>query len=120
MQGDTLVYTSQNLERDYSTGLELTGNIELKKWWRVDLSANLFRYRITGQIIDSDVNQVSNTWRLRGSTTFILPTSTRIQLSGFYNAPSITAQGDRDAFYVVTAAVRQEFLKKKLSISLDF
>jgi outer membrane receptor protein involved in Fe transport len=119
LQGDTLIYTSQNLDRDYSTGFELTGNFELKKWWRLDLSANIYNYRITGEIVDSEVNQVTNTWRLRGSTTFILPAATRLQLSGFYNAPSVTAQGERDGFYVVTAALRQELLKKKMSVSIQ-
>lgn len=119
MMGDTLVYTSQNLDRDYSTGFELSGNLELKKWWRVDLSANVFRYRITGQIVENEVNQVTNTWRLRGSTTFTLPTMTRIQISGFYNAPSITAQGEREGFYVVTAAVRQELMKRRMSLSFQ-
>ncbi len=38
---------------------------------------------------------------------------------GIYNGPSITLQGKRDGFFVTNVALRQDFLKKKLTVTLS-
>ena len=44
---------------------------------------------------------------------------TRLQLIGFYNGPSNTLQGKREGFFVANVAVRKDFLKKQLTVSLN-
>jgi hypothetical protein len=39
-----------------------------------------------------------------------------IQLTGFYNGPSISAQGEREGFFSTNIAVRQDFLNRKLNV----
>jgi hypothetical protein len=43
----------------------------------------------------------------------------RLQLSGFYNGPSNTLQGQRDGFFVANVALRRDMLKKQLTVSLN-
>lgn len=116
---NVMVSTFANIDKDYSLGIELMGNMDLFKWWQLNVSGNLFQYNIDGQILEADVNQSINTWSARFSSTFKLKWGTRIQLTGFYNAPSITAQGEMEDFYMVNAALRQDFLKRKLSVSFN-
>ncbi|MFH1319256.1 MAG: TonB-dependent receptor [Bacteroidota bacterium] len=121
LQDDNImVRTFDNLDKDYSLGVELMGNLELYKWWRLNISGNLYKYHIDGEILDMDeVAQTINTWNMRMNSTFILKFGTRIQLTGFYTGPSVTAQGDRGEFFVISAAVKQDFLKRKFSLTFQ-
>ncbi|UCH13325.1 MAG: TonB-dependent receptor [Bacteroidales bacterium] len=116
---NVLIHTMDNVNRDYALGAELMANLQIFKWWNINTSANFFNYRIEGEIVSEDVSQMKNTWNFRGNTTFRFKWGSRIQLTGFYSGPSVTAQGEREAFYTVNAALRQDFMKRKLSLTLQ-
>lgn len=120
-QGDDniIVFTVANIDHDYSTGVELSMNLNPVNWFMLNASANFFKYEIEGSIQESDVNQTTNTWNTQLNSTFKLPFGTRLQVSGSYTAPSITAQGDRDDFFVVNTGVKHDFFNNKLSLSLQ-
>lgn len=111
--------TNINADKDQSLGIELMTNVELKKWWQMNLTGNLFRYQLDGQVEGNEVTSVSTTWRANFNTTFMVKNNTRLQLTGFYNGPSNTLQGKRDGFFVANVALRQDFLKKQLTVSLN-
>jgi outer membrane cobalamin receptor len=113
-----LIHTVDNLNKDFSLGTEVMANLELYKWWNLTTSFNFFNYHIKGEILDEDISQVKNTWNMRVNSTFKFNWGTRIQLTGFYAGPSVTAQGDREAFYNVNAAVRQDFMNRRASLTL--
>jgi outer membrane receptor protein involved in Fe transport len=112
-------FTSVNANRDYSLGLELMANVELTKWWQLNLTGNFFRYQLDGQVEGKDVSSVSTSWRTNFSSSFKLKWDTRLQLTGFYNGPANTLQGKRDGFFVANIAIRKEMMKKKMSVSLN-
>ena len=116
---NVLIHTIDNISRDYSLGIELMANLQLFEWWNLNASTNFFNYRIEGEIVDEDVSQMKNTWNMRMNSTFKFKWGSRIQLTGFYAGPSVTAQGERNSFYSVNAAIRQDFLKKKASLTLQ-
>lgn len=111
--------TNINADKDQSLGIELMTNMELKKWWQVNLTGNLFRYQLDGQVDGSTVTSVSTTWRANFNTSFTVKNNTRLQLTGFYNGPSNTLQGKREGFFVANVALRQDLLKRQLTISLN-
>ncbi len=117
---DNVLYrTYDNLNYDNSLGAEFVANLNLKKWWRLNGSLSTYYYSIIGKIEGVDISEESFNWRLRLNNTFSFKTNTRIQLTGFYTAPSVTAQGTRGAFYFASLAVRQDVFKKKLSITMQ-
>lgn len=118
-QGDTLVSTFDNLNRDYSMGVELMANMDFFKWWRLNATANVYKYYLDGQVAGEDVSANSNNWSARLNNTFKLNTGTRIQLMAFYMGPSVTAQGERESFFMTSAAVKQSFLNRKLNVTLS-
>jgi outer membrane receptor protein involved in Fe transport len=111
--------TSVNADRDYSLGVELMTNLDLNRWWQLNLTGNFYHYQLQGQVDDSQVTSTSTTWRTNFSTMFKLKWDTRIQFMGFYNGPSNTLQGKREGFFVANMAIRKEMLKKQLSVSLN-
>ncbi len=118
-EDNIMLHTFDNIEKDFARGIEFMANIELYKWWKINLTANFFNYQIKGEVLDTDVNQATNTWNTRMSMTFKLPWQTRLQFMGFYAGPSVTAQGDRDEFMFTSVALRKEFFKRRASISLS-
>ena len=117
---DNVLYrTYDNLNYNNSVGAEFVANLNLIKWWRLNGSLSTYYYSIIGKIEGVDISEESFNWRLRLNNTFSFKTNTRIQLTGFYTAPSVTAQGTRGAFYFASLAVRQDVFKKKLSITMQ-
>ncbi|GAB4277990.1 MAG: outer membrane beta-barrel family protein [Marinilabiliales bacterium] len=116
---NVMIMTLDNLSKDYSIGTEVMANIDIFKWWNINISFNLYNYNIDGEILETSVNKSINTWGTRANTTFRLRKGTMVQINTYYTAPSITAQGDRDAFVRASLAIKQEFLKRKLTVSLQ-
>ena len=115
---DNVIYrTYANLNYDNSLGLELSANLQLNKWWKLNGSGSAYYYSIIGEIDSEDISTESFNWNLRLNNTFSFKSNTRIQLTSFYTGPSVTAQGSRESFYFANIAVRQDLLKKKFSIT---
>ena len=124
-----LEYKNINTER--AIGAEIMGNWEVNDWLRLNPSVNMYLFELEGTLRnDSALNRDSNLtdisvaqssfnydFRLNG-TAKITPT-TRLQMIGMYNGPSATAQGTREEFYMVNAAVRQDFFDGKLSATFQ-
>lgn len=111
--------SSENLSKDYSTGMELMGNAEFTKWLTVNASVNLFRYRLTGELDGESIDRNSTNWSGRINTTLKFTSNSRMQIQGFYRGPSVSAQGESKSFFYSNIAYKQDFLKKKLTATLS-
>lgn len=111
--------SSENLSKDYSTGMELMGNAEFTKWLTVNASVNLFRYRLTGELDGESIDRNSTNWSGRINTTLKFTSNSRMQIQGFYRGPSVSAQGESKSFFYSNIAFKQDFLKKKLTATLS-
>lgn len=113
------VNTVTNADEDHSLGMELMANLNLTKWWQFTATGNLFRYQLNGEVDGDYVSSVSTNWRTNFNSFFKLKWDTRLQLTGIYNGPSNTLQGERSGFFVANVALRKEFLKKQLTVALN-
>lgn len=114
-----LMNSFENINHDLSLGAEVMYNADLKKWWTVNASINAFKYSLFGEVYGTDITQSTNTWNTRVSSTFKLNKGTRIQLSGFYRAPSIEAFEEESEMYMVGLAIKQDLFKRKLSLTVN-
>lgn len=120
LQNDgTFLYTFDNINKDYSLGGELMINTSPVKWLDLNLSGNLFHYRIEGEISDSEVDRESLNWNGRLNMIVKLPKDFRIQLNGRYQGPTVTAQGESKGFLMSSMALRKEFFNRQMSASLS-
>jgi outer membrane receptor protein involved in Fe transport len=118
-EDNVMVNTMDNIGKDHSFGTELMFNATPWKWWDISLTGTLFRYWIKGEIEGEEVNQMTNTWNARLNNSFRLKWNTRIQLMAFYNAPSVTAQGERGGSFMINGGVRQDFLKNRFTAAFQ-
>lgn len=108
-----------NVGKDYSFGTELMFGIDPTRWWHIDLMGNLYDYRQEGVILGKKFDKNSFNWNARFNNTFKLGRWTRVQLNGMYNSPTVTAQGSAEGFMMTSLAVKQDFLKGKLSLTVQ-
>ena len=108
-----------NLNKDYSLGVELMANMNLTDWFTLNMSMNVFDYRLDGNLEDEDVSTQSTNWDGRVNATFKLKNDFRIQLTSFYRGPSVTVQGTRKGYYVSNIAARKDFFDHRLNTTLS-
>lgn len=112
------IKTFDNIGKDLSLGSEIMGNFNPCKWYNLNASVNAYYYSIKSQTYRSNS---TFTWRVRINNTFrIKKSGTNIQFGGFYDAPSITAQGRSAGRIAFNLGIKQDFLDKRLSISVNF
>lgn len=114
-----LLMTFENIDKEFSYGSEISGNIMLNKWWTIYANANIYRYNVEGDVAGVTTDLKSLNYDFRLNTSFIFSKTSRLQVSGFYNGPTVTAQGEREDFWFAGLAYRHEFFKRKLSLVLN-
>ncbi len=119
LEDGTFLHTYQNLNKDYSLGMEMMANLSLTKWFMVNASANIFDYRLEGTLEDEDIVKSSTNWSGKLNTTLKFKYDFRVQISGIYRGPSVTVQGEREGYFVTNFALRKDFFEHKFNATLS-
>jgi len=100
-----------NLGTQDAYGVEFTFQYELYKWWRTNLSANIYQANRQGEYQDRLYSSKTFTATSRGMFIFKLPQSVDLQVSGNYQAPRISTQGKVLAMYSFDAGISKDLFK---------
>ncbi|MCH8328012.1 MAG: TonB-dependent receptor, partial [Candidatus Marinimicrobia bacterium] len=109
----------ENVGESRSVGTELMLNLRQIQWWNVNLIGTIFNYQLDGSFGGKDYSRSSDNWSVRLNQTFRLGQSSRIQVNSRFTSPSVSAQGERAAVYTTSVALRQSFLDRRLSITMQ-
>ncbi len=117
---DGIMYHSMsNLNDDYSLGSELMINYEIKPGIRLVASGTLYNYWLKGAVNGESVDQRSTNFDGKLNFDMKLAKYTRFQLMGVYRGPTVSAQGKREGMYFANTSIKQDFLKNRLSATLQ-
>lgn len=111
--------TVDNLNRDYSMGGEIMGNINMAKWLLVNTSFTLYNYQMKGEVLGKPIDRQSTNYSGRLNATVKFSPESRLQLTGFYRGPSVSAQGEQKGMVFTNLSYRQDLMKKKLTATLS-
>ncbi|HRP01700.1 MAG TPA: outer membrane beta-barrel family protein [Candidatus Kapabacteria bacterium] len=111
-----ILSTWENMAKSQSYGIELNLNGPIFKWMRFNGDISYYNYKIEG-IDASRESRQDYTWSSRLSFNMLLSKQFNLQVSGYYTAPTVTAQGSRSESYSVDAGLRYDILED-LSLSL--
>lgn len=114
-----MMHTFENVGQDYSLGGEVMLTLGITKWWDMDLSGDVYNYRLKGTLYDQPFERTSFNWNSRFNNTFQLWKNGQLQVSSRYNSATVTAQGTSSDYYTVDAAVKANFLNHSLSANLQ-
>jgi outer membrane receptor protein involved in Fe transport len=112
------VFTMDNLNEENAAGGELMVNMQVTKWLNLNASTNLYLFTLEGNLTDNSVAARSTNSDFRFNGNIRIGRDTRFQVQGFYQGPSVTAQGERKEFLMTSASLRQDFFKQRLSATL--
>jgi hypothetical protein len=115
----TRIFTAENLNKEHSMGFEAMLNFQLARWLNINASTNLYQYRLNGVVADTPVAATSTNTNFRFNGNIRITPTTRFQLQGYFQGPSVTAQGERREFLMTSASLKQDFWKEKLSATLQ-
>ncbi len=114
-----MLMTFENLDKDYSLGVEMMINAQPYEWFQLMLSGTVYDYRLDGQIDDQQVDVSSTNWRANMNLVFKLPKQFRFQLNGRYRGPSVTSQGRREGFFMTNLALKKDFFDRQLTTTFS-
>ena len=118
-EASVIRHTIENVGRDYAFGAELTLNIQPIRRWNVNLMADFYDYKVEGRLEGEPFSEGSFNWRTRANSTLRITRSTRLQVNAGYGSPTASSQGEREAYFTTDVGVRQEFLDRSLSATLQ-
>jgi len=111
--------TYENLRQELSGGVEMMSNINIKKWWRMNVSGNFYLYKLSGTLNSGyNVDNSGFAWNSFLKTTFIVRKKTFLEFMAVYYGPSILPQGKSQDFYYFDFFVRRNFFNRKLTVAL--
>lgn len=113
--------TPENVTSSTSSGLEIVAKDKLFKVLETTTTLNLYQQSMDGFTYRGQTYQGSDgfSWNLRVNGQMILPLGMMGQISGFYSAPRIVAQGTMKAAYSFDLGLRKSFMDRTLQVSLN-
>jgi hypothetical protein len=110
--------TFANVGESFSLGTEIMVGFDPARWWHFDLMGNIYDYRQEGELNGRNYSAESFNWNARLNNNFKLARFTRLQFTGMYNSPTVTAQGTSEGFFVTSLSLKQDFFKNAFSLTL--
>ena len=110
--------TWQNLNRGLNYGLEFIIDYQVAKWWKVNLSINLYRSHIEGTELLDNQEHVSPQASGKLNSYMTLPKDWTVQFSGQYYAPWYDLQTKMFGSYWFDLAVKKDVLNKRGTVNL--
>lgn len=114
-----IVHKMINLGKEDHTGIDVSGNFKITKWWTVSPSLSAY-YNVAEGMYDDSLRTVTG-YSGRGmlNNKFYLTSSTQLQWNNSYRARQENIDGVRYPFYETNLALRQDLLNRKLSLSFS-
>ncbi len=109
--------TSMNLAKSSNYGMEVILDQKITKWWKANLSANLYGNYEDGREFGGNLVQTLN-WDAKLNTTLTLPKNWIVQISGQYVPKRENIQGYSDPMYWFDMSIKKDILNKKGSLGI--
>lgn len=108
----------QNLNSSQKMGAEVNFYIQLFKWWRINSNLNGYRRIMDGTNVSSDYISDNYSWSAKINTNFTLWKKSILQFTANYQSPTYSPSIVSYSQFFADASFRQDFFKKRLSVSL--
>lgn len=116
---NVILHSIENVGSAYDTGIELMTSLKPSRFWEANLMGSLFNRRIEGVSLGKSFDNEDYNWQARLNNTIKVAKSTRLQFNASYHSPTVSSQGTIEGFFTANLALKHEFIKDKLSATLQ-
>ena len=110
-----------NVGNDYSSGLELSSQLQPFRWWSITLNGSYYHYKVENVLASAGgQDETSRNYEIMWNNGLYAGKNTRIQVDGNLVGPSVTTQGRTEAFWYVNLSLRQQIPSRRLTGTLSF
>lgn len=113
-----LISRPYNIGTSESYGLEAALSYNVKKWWKINASANAYFFNLAGELNEVDYSRQSFNYAGNLTHTFTVK-EFMVQLVSRYESGSVTAQGKSLDSFSQDLSIKKMFLKKRLALTLQ-
>ena len=112
--------TFVNLDKQKTASLGVSYPFSINKWWSVYSNMTAFHtenkaYFEPGKTIDISTNAVN----IYAQNTFMLPKGYKLELSGYYNSPTVWGGNfEADAMYAIDLGVQKKLLNERATLKV--
>jgi outer membrane receptor protein involved in Fe transport len=114
-----MMTTFGNLAQTKTYGSEISASFSVFNIFRFDPAVNLYGTELKGNFDGFVVDKSLFNWNGRMNTTVTITPNTRLQVSGNYFAKIVDGQSEIKSFLMMNASLRQDFMDKKFSVTLQ-
>lgn len=112
------IYTNAGYAR--ALGVEVGGSWYITQNWQVFAGANVYNYRIQGNLFGDEINTANTIYSINANTRVQLGWETEVQLALNYLSERVTAQGVDSRFYNPSLTLRKQFLNKRMALTFQW
>jgi len=116
---NVILHTVENAGTERTMGIEVMLDLKFVAWWNLNFTSNFYQQIIEGELDNRYFSEKDFSWSARFSNELEILSATKLQINGRYRSPALSVQGQREGYFTVDAALKQEFLGKKLSLTLQ-
>ena len=117
-EGATIT-TYQNVGENDSWGTSIFTSINVKDFWTLRGTINIFTYNATGVINGQNVSNQAVLWTGNASSSFKFKKGYSVEIFGFIRSPRQTLQGSQTSFSIFSIGAKKEIFDKKGSIGIQ-
>jgi len=119
------ILSFDNFNNNEAYGIEVSGNLDFRKWWSANVSADAYQKKVKGTIESSPgiyefVEVNASTFNARINNTFKATKDLRFQLFGMYRGRDLSLQFNREAMWKMDIGTSYNILKGSGTISTRF
>jgi outer membrane receptor protein involved in Fe transport len=121
LKNDIMYQTPENVTKSISSGLEIVAKDNLFRILEATSTLNFFLQNMDGfTYLEKHYDSSKGfSWNYRFNGQLMLPKNLIAQISGFYSAPRVMAQGEMKASYSMDLGLRKSFLDRKLQVAIN-
>ncbi|WP_369753225.1 TonB-dependent receptor domain-containing protein [Flavobacterium sp. WC2409] len=119
------ILSYDNFNNNNAYGVEVSGNLDFKKWWSANVSVDAYQKKVKGTIESTPgvyefVEVNASTFNARINNTFKATKDLRFQLFGMYRGRDLSLQFNREAMWKMDVGSSYNILKGSGTISARF
>jgi outer membrane cobalamin receptor len=111
----TLIRTFANAGSTTSTGVDISAELAITRWWRFFIGSNIYDFHISGETDGLTVNRRSLNATINGNTTFTLTPEFKLQWDVSYVSRTVTSQGEDTDLLLSGVALRYTLRNDRLT-----